>query len=135
MKPPPKSQVMTGSLASAVVFSSRSIRRVKQSSDIVVISVAKRPVVTACGQSAPNVDALTTVFGGYSKATGRAKRLAPLVSSPKRMLKKDSIPEDRFPSKVTPVEGLVTVGGADAEEARGCAAACPIERQIINRVR
>lgn len=126
---------MTGSLASAGVFPSRSIRRVKQSSDIVVISVAKIPVVIACGQSAPNVDALTTVFGGYLKAMGRAKRLAPLVSSPKRMLRKDSIPDDRFPWKVTPVEGLVTVGGADAEEARDCAAARSIEKKAIIGVR
>ena len=60
---------------------------------------------------------------------GRANRLAPLVSFPKRILKKDSTPDDRFPWKVTPVEGSVTVGGADAGEARGCAAARPIERQ------
>ena len=126
---------MTGSLASAGVFPSRSIRRVKQSSDILVISVAKILVVTACGQSAPNVDALTTVFGGYLKALGRAKRLAPPVSFPKRILKKDSMPDDRFPWKVTPVEGLVTVGGANAEEARGCAAARPIERQTRIGVR
>lgn len=90
-----------------------------------MISTAKIPVVTACGQTAPNVDALTMVFRGYLKGTGRAKRLAPLVSSPKRMLRKDSMPEDRFPWKVTPVEGSVTVGGEQGED---CAAARPTER-------
>ena len=42
--------------------------------------------------------------------------MAPLVSSPKRMVRKDSMPDDeRFPLKLTPVARSVTIGSEDAE--------------------
>lgn len=37
------------------------------------------------------------------------------MSSPKRMLRKFSWPEERFPRNFTPVVGLLTVGGKDAD--------------------